>query len=163
MKYLLDANTYIQAKNQYYGMDFCPAYWDWLDQQFQVGTVASIKMVADELKTGKDELATWVKNHNEHFIDTSDDASQEQFGKIASLVVERDYKPQNRDNFLAGADPWLIAKASVTDATVVTLESRKGPGTKSVKLPNICQDFDVPCISSHELLRTLKAKFILGK
>ncbi|WP_081763821.1 MULTISPECIES: DUF4411 family protein [Nitrincola] len=28
MKYLLDSNTYIQAKNQYYGMDFCPGYWD---------------------------------------------------------------------------------------------------------------------------------------
>ncbi|MFS2059288.1 DUF4411 family protein [Kosakonia cowanii] len=27
MRYLLDANTYIQAKNQYYGMDICPAYW----------------------------------------------------------------------------------------------------------------------------------------
>ncbi|HDG1674842.1 TPA: DUF4411 family protein [Kluyvera cryocrescens] len=27
MRYLLDANTYIQAKNQYYGMDICPAYY----------------------------------------------------------------------------------------------------------------------------------------
>ena len=41
MRYLLDANAYIQAKNQYYGMDICPAYRDWLDQQFQCGVVAS--------------------------------------------------------------------------------------------------------------------------
>jgi hypothetical protein len=34
MKYLLDANTYIQAMNTYYHVDFCPAYWDWLDRQF---------------------------------------------------------------------------------------------------------------------------------
>jgi hypothetical protein len=30
MAYLLDANVFIQAKNLHYGMDFCPAFWDWL-------------------------------------------------------------------------------------------------------------------------------------
>ena len=28
--YLLDANVFIQAKNLYYGFDFCPAFWEWL-------------------------------------------------------------------------------------------------------------------------------------
>lgn len=45
MKYLLDANTYIQAKNFYYGMDICPAYWDWLDQQSLAGLVGSIDLL----------------------------------------------------------------------------------------------------------------------
>ena len=27
--YLLDSNVFIQAKNLYYGFDFCPAFWDW--------------------------------------------------------------------------------------------------------------------------------------
>ena len=30
MPYLLDANVFIQAKRLHYGMDFCPAFWDWL-------------------------------------------------------------------------------------------------------------------------------------
>ena len=30
MAYLLDANIFIQAKNLHYGMDFCPAFWDFL-------------------------------------------------------------------------------------------------------------------------------------
>ena len=30
MSYLLDANIFIQAKNLYYGFDFCPAFWEWL-------------------------------------------------------------------------------------------------------------------------------------
>ncbi|WP_448218276.1 DUF4411 family protein [Endozoicomonas sp. 2B-B] len=33
MQYLLDANTFIQAKNQYYAMDICPGYWDWLERE----------------------------------------------------------------------------------------------------------------------------------
>jgi hypothetical protein len=24
------ANVFIQAKNLHYGLDFCPAFWDWL-------------------------------------------------------------------------------------------------------------------------------------
>jgi len=28
--YLLDANVFIQAKNLHYGLDFCPAFWEWL-------------------------------------------------------------------------------------------------------------------------------------
>ena len=30
MAYLLDANVFIQGKNLHYGLDFCPAFWDWL-------------------------------------------------------------------------------------------------------------------------------------
>jgi hypothetical protein len=33
MLYLLDTNIFIQAKNLHYGMDFCPAFWDWLVEQ----------------------------------------------------------------------------------------------------------------------------------
>ena len=30
MAYLLDADVFIAAKNLHYGLDFCPAFWDWL-------------------------------------------------------------------------------------------------------------------------------------
>ena len=30
MSYLLDSDVFIQAKNLHYGLDFCPAFWDWL-------------------------------------------------------------------------------------------------------------------------------------
>jgi len=32
MAYLLDADVFIRAKNLHYGLDFCPAFWDWLTQ-----------------------------------------------------------------------------------------------------------------------------------
>jgi len=55
-QYLLDTNIFIQAKNLYYGFEFCPAFWDWLVAQNQVGKVASIEKVAEELKAGDDQL-----------------------------------------------------------------------------------------------------------
>ena len=33
MAYLLDADVFIRAKNLHYGLDFCPAFWDWLIAQ----------------------------------------------------------------------------------------------------------------------------------
>jgi hypothetical protein len=47
--YLLDANVFIQAKNLHYGLDFCPAFWDWLIDNGAGGRVFSIDKVADEI------------------------------------------------------------------------------------------------------------------
>lgn len=161
MKYLLDANTYIQAKNQYYGMDICPAYWNWLDIQFHLGTIASVNMIARELKDGNDELAEWVKARPAHFISNDDIDTQKFFSQIVQTVMAGDYNLANRDNFLAKADPWIIAKAKSIGATVVTHESLVATNTKKVKVPNICNQFSVPCINTFQFLRQLKACFIL--
>lgn len=163
MNYLLDANTYIQAKNQYYGMDICPAYWDWLDQEFESGVIASINMVGRELKGGNDELAEWSKQRPGHFIDNDDLDTQQTFADIAQHVGENNFQPASRDKFLSGADPWLIAKAKVLGASVVTHESRLVPNTRKVKVPNICHHFDVRCVDTFELLRELNARFVLGR
>ena len=57
MPYLLDANVFIQAKNLHYGMDFCPAFWDWLIQANAAKQVFSIEKVGDEIQPAVDELA----------------------------------------------------------------------------------------------------------
>ncbi|WP_263289711.1 DUF4411 family protein [Pseudomonas sp. P5_C3] len=31
---MLDANSYIQAKNTHYRMGFYPGFWDWLDNAY---------------------------------------------------------------------------------------------------------------------------------
>ena len=62
--YLLDANIFIQAKNLHYGLDFCPAFWDWLDQQHAVGGVFSISHVRYELLAGDDDLSEWAKQRS---------------------------------------------------------------------------------------------------
>ena len=56
MSYLLDADVFIRAKNLHYGLDFCPAFWDWLAHKGNTGTVFSIDKVADEIEAGQDEF-----------------------------------------------------------------------------------------------------------
>jgi hypothetical protein len=161
--FLLDANTYIQAKNQYYDMAFCPAYWECLDREFAKGNLASVIVVYNELKEGDDELADWVKARKEQFIPIDSESIQREFAKVATYVVgHENYKLVSVDQFLAGADPWIIAAAKVNGATVVTQESLVDENSKKVKIPNICEQFNVPYITTFEMLRQLNAQFGLS-
>lgn len=60
MKYLLDSNVFIEAKNRYYAFDVCPGFWDWMDHVVAGGDVLSLAMVREELLAGNDELAKWI-------------------------------------------------------------------------------------------------------
>ena len=32
MAYLLDSDVFIRAKNDHYGFDLCPGFWEWLER-----------------------------------------------------------------------------------------------------------------------------------
>lgn len=161
--YLLDANTYIEAKNRYYQMSFCPAYWDWLDQQYQSGSLASVSSVYDELANKGDELSAWVQPRKDQFHPISAEDIQIKMAEVAQYVADLPNKsPGNIGLFLSGADPWLVAKASLTGETIVTHEVPVEAHSKKVKIPNICDHFEVDYINTFELLNLLDARFMLG-
>ncbi|HEB78152.1 MAG TPA: DUF4411 family protein, partial [Methylothermaceae bacterium] len=68
MRYLLDANVFMASNNLHYGLDFCPAFWDWLIDRNQAGQVFSIDKVKDEIEAGDDELSEWAKAQDEQFF-----------------------------------------------------------------------------------------------
>jgi hypothetical protein len=112
VKYFLDSNTLIEAKNRYYGMRICPAYWQWLLLQSQAFSLASIEPVKDELTKGHDELAAWAIDNSSFFWGVSDEDTQTAFVKVVTLVAQaQGMKTGAMEEFLRGADPWLIAKA----------------------------------------------------
>lgn len=79
----MDSNVFIQAKNTYYGMDFCPAFWAWIDHANGHHGVASIDWVYKELVEGGDELAKWVKARKGPtlFLPVSDSQTQKNMSK----------------------------------------------------------------------------------
>ena len=56
MAYLLDANVFMQAKNLHYGLDFCPAFWDWLIARNTEDLLFSIERVEAEIQAGDDDF-----------------------------------------------------------------------------------------------------------
>lgn len=163
MKHLLDANTLIEAKNRYYGMNICPAYWQWLMLQNQALELASIVSVRDELTKGNDDLAQWAKDNPAFFHTVSDEKTQAAYIQVAAHVAEQTGKMKvgALEEFLAGADPWLIAKALCTGATVVTHEVLNHDVKRKFIIPNVCEHFGVRYMNTFELLHNLKARFVL--
>jgi len=159
--YLLDTNIFIEAQNRYYASDICPGFWDWLDDANARGLIASIGEVYDELAGRGDQLAGWIeaRRNTGWFLDVTDDATQTAFAEVVHHVesVPRYTRP-NKDLFLDGADPWLIAKARTMQWAVATHEQFNEHTTK-VKIPNVCRNFDIASHNTFDILRNLQASF----
>lgn len=163
MNYLLDANTLIEAKNRYYQMEVCPGYWDWVLRSHAGGMVASITSVGTELRRGNDELAEWAKKNKALFLDDSNPATQMAFAEVANHVAASasQMKVGALEEFLSGADPWLIAKARTLGAVIVTHERFNESSRRKFLIPNVCRHFGVVCVNTFELLRQTQARFVL--
>jgi len=165
MTYLLDTNTLIEAKNRYYRMTVCPAYWSWVQRSHGAGIVSSIEPVGAELKRGNDELAVWAESQDGLFLPVSDEATQEAFARVAAHVASQVsvMKAGALEEFLDGADPWLIAKAmTFQNAVVVTHEQFNLQLRRKYSIPNVCQYFGVSWIDTFELLSRTNASFVLA-
>lgn len=87
MTYLLDASVFIQAKNLHYGLDFCPAFWDWLVKNNAAGRVFTIDKVADEIAAGGDELTDWMQKYGAALIRPTDARVAAQFAAISKWAT----------------------------------------------------------------------------
>jgi hypothetical protein len=161
MAYLLDANVFIQAKNLQYGFDFCPAFWDWLEQAYKSGRLCSIRHVGDELTGGGDELAKWALGQEDEFFPAPDAAVLTATQRVSAWVVQQRYEPAAVNTFMQVADFWLVAAALAGHHTLVTHEVAS-PSAKKIKIPNVCVGLGVPFISPYQMLRKEQARFILG-
>lgn len=154
--YVLDSNTFIEAKNRYYGFDIVPSFWNKL-LEISPGNILTIKPIESEIMAGRDELFTWFESNytiNTYPIDAIE--VQQVFADISMYVTQNaQYKDSEKVRFLSKADPWLIAYASVRRGVVVTHETLAGPSTTKVKIPDICEYFDVSYVNVFEMMRQL--------
>jgi hypothetical protein len=162
MAYLLDANVFIQAKNLQYGFDFCPAFWDWLEQAHDAGRVTSIRQVGDELGAGEDELAIWSEQRGDAFFLPTDAPVLAAAPRVSGWVVQQGFDPAAVNTFLQVADFWLVAAALAGRHVVVTHEVASAT-VKRVKVPNVCVGLGIEFMTPYQMLRREKARFVLGK
>ena len=163
MLYLLDTNVFIQAKNLHYGLDFCPAFWDWLIEQNGKGRLHSIEKVGNELAAGQDPLSDWADKRGEDFFLPPDASMLQTLSAVSAWVNSQKQFRQDATNlFFQGADYYLIAHALAYGCTVVTHE-KASDARRTVPIPNVCIGIKVKCMTPFEMLRHERAKFVLGK
>jgi hypothetical protein len=160
MAYLLDSDVFIQAKNLHYGFDFCPAFWDWIDQRNEAGEVLSIEHVREELIGGEDELAEWAGQRGAEFFSPPDSGLLPSLRAVSEWATGAGYEESAVNIFLQAADFYLVATALAQGHIVVTHE-RPSTSTKKLKIPDACIALQVSCLTPFQMLRRERARFVL--
>lgn len=161
MSYLLDANVFMAAKNLHYGMDFCPAFWDWLTHQGHAGVVWSIDKVYDEIVAGQDQLSDWVGDQGRALFRRTPPTLAPHFSQVSQWATSQKYTPAAINTFFQVADFYLIAHALAGGCVLVTHETAAdSPGR--VKIPSACIGLGVPFMTPYQMLRAEPARFVLG-
>lgn len=156
IKYLLDANVFIQAKRTYYPFDICPGYWEALCWHKTQETIFSIDKVWSELKKGGDDLFTWATETflEDGFIDSS--IASANYSTILQWVQNHSqFSVAAKSDFADVADGWLVALAKTKGYVLVTQEVINPSIKRKVPIPNVCDAFGVKHISTYDLLRDL--------
>jgi len=162
MAYLLDADVFIRAKNLHYGLDFCPAFWDWLIKENAAGNLYSIEKVGDEVLAVADELSAWASVRGDGFFLRPDATVFPALAEVSTWASSgQRYVPAAVSTFLQVADYYLVAYAKAAKYIVVTHEVPSA-STRKIKIPDACIGLGVKCMTPFEMLRRERARFILG-
>ena len=79
---------------------------------------------------------------------------------LTNWVSREDYNPQAYRKFLRSTDYWLIVFSLAHGYTLVTHEVCSN-SLNIVKIPDVCDYFNINCITPFEMLRTEQVRFVL--
>jgi hypothetical protein len=161
MTYLLDANVFISAARRQYGLDFCPAFWDWLIEANAAGRVHSLEKVFSELVPG-DDVATWAAARPPGFWVPLLPTDAPSIAVVAAWARSGAFTAAAAAEFLSIADSYLVAVAHARKLTVVTYEVPSN-SKQRIKVPTACASLGIACASPFEMLRLERARFVLGR
>ena len=153
-KYCLDTNVFIEPWKRYYSPQFTKGYWKLLKQYGKKDIIFATMEVKNEITKIDDDLLQWVKT-SDLFRDP-DESVQTNLRKIMSKYPRLVDNARGRSM----ADPWVIAHAQSEDATVVTTvvtTEQKAP--KKIKIPDVCEKENIPCIDIHDFVKKLRIEF----
>lgn len=160
MAYILDADVFIRAKNLHYGLDFCPAFWEWLVAENAGGRLFSIEKVGDEIQAVADELSQWAEAQGSGFFLRPDATVFPALAEVSTWAARQRYEPSAVSAFLQVADYYLVAHAKAGNHTVVTHEIPSASARK-IKIPDACIGLGIKCMTPYEMLRRERARFVL--
>ncbi len=161
MAYLLDTNTFIESKNQFYRFAVCPGFWDWITLAAAEGRVLSLDKVRDELFVVEDDLSNWASGLPPTFFKSVDAKTVQAAGAISEWTLGKAYRPAAVQTFFDSADYWLIAFALAHNHVLVTRELPSPESKRVIKIPDVCVGLGVKFKSPFDMLTEEGAEFVL--
>lgn len=108
----MDADVFIQAKNQHYAFSICPGFWDSLIGYHETQDIFSIDYIKQELLRGdkEEDLVKWVKKKvpKGFFLTTQEQSVTEHYKNIIFWVQRSvQFSDAAKAKFATEADGWL--------------------------------------------------------
>jgi hypothetical protein len=156
--YCIDANVLIQAWQKYYSPNFCPTYWETLNQLGNKKRIFVAELVYEEIVRTDDDLSRWLKSSNIPVRKIDEPVTR----CLQSIYSNNPLHKNLVDNVKSRslADPWVIAHAINEKAVVVTKEEKiTAIGSTKIKIPNVCDNMGIRWINDFELITELGLKF----
>jgi hypothetical protein len=144
VSYAFDSSALSALFRNYY-RDVFRSLWQGFDQLVIDGKVMSTREALREIEDGPlEDLREWAKANQNLFTTPTPEE-----GAFVARIYSIPHFQHNIEmrKLLSGgklADPFIIARAAVTNASVVTTEKLK---PNAAKIPNICQHFGIPCLT----------------
>jgi hypothetical protein len=178
--YVVDTNFFIQAHRLNYPFDVVTSFWNKVKKLAAEGKIISIDKVKKEIYGDKesekddetdktvnkdDELTIWCKNNlpKDFFKDTS--VLSKYYEQVVNwtLTKKGHYLPKAISEFLEAdeADAWLVTYALEDKANriIVTQEISNPQKRNEIKIPDVCNDFDIKYVNTIGLFRQLGESF----
>jgi hypothetical protein len=154
-RYCIDTNVIVSflrgTEDEFYGADVFAPQWNLMESLMRNGAIVAPRQVEAELlkwDRSIDGMAAWVKDHRRVFLDVS---MSEQLTSAKKIV--NTYPAYARDVNHLG-DLAVITLADCLNITVLTLEGRRESSSqKRPKIPNVCAEFGIDCVSVTGFLR----------
>lgn len=161
--YLLDANTLIDAKRDYYPISRVPEFWEWLIYNGQQGKVKIPIEVYEEFSDTKDkdgemdELADWAAQMEVKKALLLEEQAEPD---LVARITYGGYIANPTDDELKkiGRDPFLISYAlrDIENRGIVTTETSKPTRSGANRhIPDVCRDFNIRCINNFQMIKEL--------
>ncbi|MET0012051.1 MAG: DUF4411 family protein [Sedimenticola sp.] len=147
--YSIDTSALIEGWLRAYPPDTFPTLWEQhIDGLIQSGRLKASDEVLEEISKKDDELRAWCEGRDDFFVELEDSIQDALIG-----LMQRYPKLVGAHNGKNAADPVVISLAisRIPALTVVTQED--GGSERKPKIPYICRNEGVRCITLLDLIR----------
>jgi hypothetical protein len=154
-RYCIDTNVIVSflrgTEDEFYGADVFAPQWALMERLMRNGAIVAPRQVEKELLKWDRSIkgmAPWVKDHKRMFLDVELSAQLESAKRIVNA-----YPAYARDLNHLG-DLAVISLAESLGIAVLSLEGRhESNSQKRPKIPNVCDEFGIDCVSVSGFLR----------
>jgi len=151
----IDTNVIVSflgdSDSEHYPMDVFKPQWEFLERAMKDGRIVAARRVETELEKWDKRISTmgaWLHEHEYLFCDIESDAQL----TVAKELVNAHPAYGSSDNYLGDLEVMALAKAR--GLTVITLEHKaQQHSRKRPKIPNVCAEFSVGCVTLAGFLR----------